>query len=95
LNSDKLNILPNLKLFDSRVKPILLYCSEVLCQKPTESLIASTEQGIISNSPKTAKLDAFYLPLKYILQILLAPVLVEIKKCLDSTFALSFNNKID
>lgn len=31
LNSDKLNILPNLKLFDSCVKPILLYCSEVLC----------------------------------------------------------------
>jgi hypothetical protein len=31
LYSDKLNILPNLKLFDSRVKPMLLYCSEILC----------------------------------------------------------------
>ena len=31
MNSDKLNILLNLKLFDSCVKPILLYCSEVLC----------------------------------------------------------------
>ena len=31
LYSDKLNILPNIKLFDSCVKPILLYCSEILC----------------------------------------------------------------
>ena len=31
MNSDKLNILPNIKLFDSCVKPILLYCSELLC----------------------------------------------------------------
>jgi hypothetical protein len=31
LFSDKLNILPNLKLFDSCVNPILLYCSEILC----------------------------------------------------------------
>ena len=29
--SDKLNILLNLKLSDSCVKPILLYCSEILC----------------------------------------------------------------
>jgi hypothetical protein len=36
LNSDKLNILPNLKLFDSCVKPILLYCSEVLCRNIVE-----------------------------------------------------------
>ena len=36
LNSDKLNILPNLKLFDSCFKPILLYCSEVLCRDIVE-----------------------------------------------------------
>lgn len=31
LFSDKLNILPSVKLFDTCVKPILLYCSEILC----------------------------------------------------------------
>jgi hypothetical protein len=29
--SDKLSILPNLKLLDSCVKPMLLYCSTILC----------------------------------------------------------------
>jgi hypothetical protein len=31
LCSDKLSILPNLKLFDSCVKPMLLYYSEIMC----------------------------------------------------------------
>ena len=61
------------------------------CQKPTQSLIALTEHGIIPNSPRTAKCGTVLLTPETYLANLICTFTGWSKNYLDSMVTLSFN----